>query len=102
MTLEPRKVLRRQLLLTPTLHHAPADSALRLQPAQVRVTVEFFPEDSARLGLEQVQVFADYRQLRPEDSTVQLLFRPLPYTVRGARLAVPTARVLPVGARSGN
>lgn len=102
VTLEPRKTRTRELLLTPTLHHAPADSSLRLLPAQVRVLVEYFPEDSARLSLEQVQIFADYRQLRPEDSTVQLLFRPLPYTVRGARLTVPTARVLPAETRPGN
>lgn len=102
VTLEPRKVLTRQLLLTPTLHHAPADSSLRLEPAQVRALVEFFPEDSARLGLEQVQVFADYRQLHPQDSTVQLLFRPLPYTIRGARLAVPNVKVRPASPLPGS
>jgi hypothetical protein len=96
VTLLPRQVLTRQITVTPTLHHFPPDSSLRLQPAQVTVTVEYFPEDSARLDLSQVQVFADYRQLHAADSTVQLLFRPLPYTVRGARIAVPVVRVLPV------
>ncbi|GAB2945861.1 hypothetical protein GCM10027048_08680 [Hymenobacter coalescens] len=93
--LQPREVLTRKVLVTPTLHHFPPDSSLRLRPAQVRVAVEYFPEDSARIDFSQVQVFADYRQLRPEDSTVQLLFRPLPYTVRGARIEASVVRVLP-------
>jgi hypothetical protein len=97
--LQPRKLLTRKVLVTPTLHHFPADSTLRLQPAQVTVAVEYFPEDSARLDLSQVQVFADYRQLHPDDSTVQLLFRPLPYTVRGARIGAPVVRVLSVHPR---
>ncbi|GAB3827162.1 YbbR-like domain-containing protein [Hymenobacter jeollabukensis] len=101
--LQPRAVRTRKLLVTPTLHNVPADTALRLQPAQVAVTVEYFPEDSARLSLEQVQVFADYRQLRHQDSTVQLLFRPLPYTVRGARIGgASTAKVLPAPARDAD
>lgn len=94
--LQPRAVRTREVQVTPTLHHFPADTALRLQPAQVAVVLEYFPEDSARLDLSQVQVFADYRQLRRVDSTVQLLFRPLPYTVRGARIKVPVVRALPV------
>ncbi|OON70862.1 hypothetical protein [Hymenobacter sp. CRA2] len=92
--LQPRQVRTRKVLLTPTLQNYPAGAPeLHLQPAQVPVEVQYFPEDSARLDVSQVQVFADYRQLRPDDSTVQLQFRPLPYTVRGARLQTPVVRV---------
>ncbi|AYA38049.1 hypothetical protein D3Y59_13980 [Hymenobacter oligotrophus] len=92
--LQPRQVLTRTIIAEPQLRHFPADSTVKLWPAQVPVEVQFFPEDSVKLNPSQVQVFADYRQLREDDSTVQLSLRPLPVIIRGARIGVTTVRVL--------
>jgi hypothetical protein len=99
--LRPRRVRTRTVLVTPERHFFPPDSLVDLQPARVPVEVQYFPEDSARLDVSQVRVFVDYRQLQPNDSTVQLSLRPLPYVVRGARIGKPVLRVVSSKARAG-
>ncbi|MBC6991684.1 hypothetical protein [Hymenobacter sp. BT491] len=91
--LQPRPLITRSVQVTPELHDFPKDQAFRLRPALVRVQIQSFPEDTARIELSQLHVILHFGQLVGPDSVLQPVLSEAPTLARGVRVLTPRVRV---------
>ncbi len=92
--LQPRPLVVVPVQVVPELRDFPAGKSYRLRPATVRVNLQCFPEDTARLDRQQVRVVLRYGQFGSSDSSLQPVLAHTPPLVRGARLLTLKVRVL--------
>lgn len=91
--LRPRPLTTLLVDVVPDLLDFPAGHVYALSPPIVRVRLQCFPEDTARLDLRQVRVRLPYHQLTAPDSTLLPLLGPVPAGVRGARVLTRAVKV---------
>lgn len=94
--LQPRPLVSVGLNVQPELVGFPAGHAYRLSPATVRVRLQCFPEDSARLNRSKVRVQLHYGQLAGPDSSLQPVLAQVPEIVRGRRVITKAVRITTV------
>ncbi|MCC2545811.1 hypothetical protein LJY25_05095 [Hymenobacter sp. BT175] len=92
--LRPRPLINVPMQVVPELRDFPPGREYRLQPATVRVNLQCFPEDTARLDRQQVRVVLHYGQFGSSDSSVRPVLARKPALARGGWLLTPTVRVL--------
>lgn len=91
--LQPRPLVSITLQIVPELVGFPASSGYELQPATVRVRVQCFREDTARLDPSQVHVQLRFGSFIGPDSTLQPILTEMPDVIRGSRIITPAVRI---------
>ncbi|GAA4008685.1 hypothetical protein GCM10022408_21020 [Hymenobacter fastidiosus] len=90
--LQPRPLITLAVRVVPELRGFPAGRRFTLRPARVRVQVQYFPEDTARLELSQLRVLLHYGQFQRADSSLQPILVQTPVLARGIRILTPAVR----------
>jgi hypothetical protein len=91
--LRPRPLLTRSVQVVPERNNFPENEEFRLSPPTVTVQVQYFPEDTARLKLQELRVMLNYRKLSAPDSSLEPVLVQSPTLARGATIKTTAVRV---------
>lgn len=91
--LQPRPLLTVPVRVVPELNNFPQGEQFEFEPATVMVEVQCFPEDTARLNMQELRVMLNYRKLSAPDSSLEPMLIQAPKLARGTRIKTPGVRV---------
>ncbi|PSR53941.1 hypothetical protein AHMF7605_10635 [Adhaeribacter arboris] len=83
------------LVMTPNLQNKPTDS-VTMQPAAVSIRYGFLPEQAAQIDLTKFSLIANYAELNPKDSTVNVEITEKPVYVKRVTLQPNKIKIIPV------
>ena len=91
--LRPRPLLTLPMQVVPERNNFPEDGQFQLFPPTVTVEVQCFPEDTARLNVQELRVMLNYRKLSAPDSSLEPVLVQAPTLARGVAIKTPAVRV---------
>lgn len=91
--LQPRPLITVPVQVVPELNNFPLGGQFRFAPNTVTVEVQCFPEDTARLNLQELRVMLNYRKLSAPDSSLEPMLVQAPSLARGTLIKTRAVRV---------
>ena len=91
--LQPRPLLTVPVQVVPERNNFPTGGQFRFSPASVKVELQCFPEDTARLNLQELRVMLNYRKLSAPDSSLEPMLVQAPKLARGTIIKTSSVRV---------
>lgn len=91
--LQPRPLVTQVVAVSPELHDFPADSQYTVVPGSVKVQVQCFPEDTARLDLTQLHVLVQHQPFTGTNIRLQPIISQVPTFARGVSILTHSVRV---------